>query len=198
MSMLLLDAAPDKLKGNYEDVLQSVDGLKAAWLAKAVAETDPRKLAEMQKNIDSLNTLGKSLTDTNQLIKNYQDTKLFAEVEKGNREAQNISEQLKNAVDGIAQIALSQPWLKEAIDADLLKRTGKSFDFFSSLFTVGQATYYTSSLFYDIMKQQFVWQPVMAELQNSLAYNAQSMDKLRRDAAKTSQEINCLEKLLLK
>ena len=198
MSTLLLDAAPDKLKGNYEDVLQSVDALKASWLAKVAVETDPRKLAEMQKNIDTLNTLGKSLSDTNQLIKNYQDTKLFADVDKGNREAQNISEQLKNAVGGIAQISLSQPWLKEAIDADLLKRTGKSFDFFSSLFTVGQATYYTSSLFYDIMKQQFVWQPVMAELQNSLAYNAQSMDKLRRDAAKTSQEINCLEKLLLK
>ena len=79
-----------------------------------------------------------------------------------------------------------------------MKRTGKTFDFFSSLYTVGQATYYASSFFYDIMKQQFVWQPVMAELQKSLAYNAQSMDKLRRDAAKTSQEIGCLEKLLLK
>ena len=198
MSLLLLDAGPDKIKGNYEEVLQSVDGLKAAWLAKAAAETDPRKLAEIQKNIDSLNTLGQSLADTNRLIKNYQDTKLFADVEKGNREAQNISEQLKNAVGGIAQIALSQPWLKEALDAELLKRTGKTFDFFSSLYTVGQATYYASSFFYDIMKQQFVWQPVMAELQKSLAYNAQSMDKLRRDAAKTSQEIGCLEKLLLK
>ena len=198
MSSLLLDAGPDKIKSNYEEVLQSVDGLKAAWLAKAAAETDPNKLVEIQKNIDSLNTLGQSLTDTNRLIKNYQDTKLFADVDKGNSEAENLSKQLKNAVGGIAQLALSQPWLKEALDAELLKRSGKTFDFFSSLYTVGQATYYASSFFYDIVRQQFAWQPVMTELQKSMAYNTQAMDKLRQDAARTSQEIGCLEKLLLK
>jgi hypothetical protein len=196
MGDLLLDAAPDALKSNYEDALRSIEGVKAAWLAKAAAETDPGKLAQLQKELTALDTLSQSITDTNRLIKNYQDTKLFTDVEKGHQEAQTISAQLRNAVGGIAQIALNQPKLKDALDTALVKYTGKSLDFFSSLYTVGKTTNYVCGFFGDIMRQQFAWKPVMEELQKSLTFNAQAMDKLRQDAARTSQEISCLENLL--
>ena len=193
---LLLDAAPEALQKNHQEALETIDAVKSVWLKAIASEADPRKVAEIKNGINTLDTLKKSLTDSNQLLRNYQDIKQYYDVDKGNREAKNTFEQLENAGSGIAQLLLNQEFVKKALDAQLRKWPGKNLDFFTSLYTVGKATNYACSFFGDIMRQQFAWKPVMESLQKDLKFNEQAMDKLRRASAQTEKEIGCLEALL--
>ncbi|HWR30700.1 MAG TPA: hypothetical protein VN631_12810, partial [Negativicutes bacterium] len=193
---LLLDAAPEALQKNHEDALGTIDVVKATWLKTVLAEKDPRKLAELKKGVESLDALKKSLTDSKQLLQNYQDLKLYYDVDKGNQDAKNTFDQLKNVGAGIGQLLLNQELVKKALDSALIKVTGKSLNFFNSLYTVGKATNYACGFIGDIMRQQFAWQPVMESLQKDLTFNEQAMTKLRLDAAQTAKEIDCLDLLL--
>lgn len=193
---LLLDAAPESIQKNHEDALGTIDAVKATWLNNVLTEKDPRKLAELKKGVESLDALKKSLTDSKQLLKNYQDLKLYYDVDKGNQEAKTTFDQLKNAGTGIGQILLNQEPIKKALDSALIKVTGKSLDFFNSLYTVGKATNYACGFIGDILRQQFAWKPVMESLEKDLTFNAQAMEKLQRDASQTAKDIDCLELLL--
>ena len=117
-------------------------------------------------------------------------------LDAGSIDCLHLFDQLKNAGTGIGQILLNQEPIKKALDSALIKVTGKSLDFFNSLYTVGKATNYACGFIGDILRQQFAWKPVMESLQKDLKFNEQAMDKLRRDAAQTEKEIGCLEALL--
>ena len=192
---LLLDAAPDALQKNYSDALSTIDAVNAAWLKGVVTETDPRKLAEFKNGIESLENLKGSLGEANKLTKNYQDTKLYYDVDKGDMKANDTDEQLKR--QHRHRTAHSQPGTcQEGIGLNTDQTNGKESRLFQFVVHVGKATNYVCGFFGDVMRQQFVWKPLMEQLQNNLVFNQQGMEKLRLSAAQTSQAIDCLEKLL--
>ncbi len=61
---------------------------------------------------------------------------------------------------------------------------------------MGKMAYYAWGFYLDLLTQQAIWEPMTNKLQNNLNYNMQAMEHLRQSAAKTSQEIRCMEGLL--
>ncbi len=92
-----------------------------------------------------------------------------------------------------AKILLDLPWLE---DKFLPRQQWFGGNKLWQVTAMGKMAWTASDFFWDIMNQQFAWQPLANQLLHGMKVNTQAMDDLRQKAQATLKEIDCLQRLV--
>jgi hypothetical protein len=129
---------------------------------------------------------------TKNLIALFRGANYGKDIDEWQRENQGSWERAKTSLALLGNLALDHPLLEQWLSK-------RAFFYGESLWQVaamGRMAYYAWGFLEDIASQLAVWEPMTNKLQNELKQNMQGMEHLRQRAEQTSQEIDCLEKLL--
>ena len=176
-----------------------VKGIEDAISGKIALKSTPLNAGDLKKVEEEIKTLQsakfrmeEAYSSTRNLIAIYKGTTYGKDIDTWQRENQGASQRAKTSWSLLANLALEHPALGKWLGK-------KAFFYGEQLWQVkamGKMAYYACGFLEDIVAQWAYWEPMTNNLQNELRYNVQGLEYLRQNAKQTSQEINCLEKLL--
>jgi len=121
----------------------------------------------------------------------YKDARLTYGFQKWTLQEQDDYAKIKDGMVLLGKIIL-EPKLEKYLNTKAFFAGEKYFQ----VAAMGRMAYYGTGFFLDILAQKIAWEPLTANLQNNLNYNTQAMEYLRQKAAKTYQEIGCINAVL--
>ena len=193
---MLTSLPADKFSDNYSGAKSKLEDAIKYRSGLLTTPLDAGTLQKVQSEISNLEMAKGRLDDIYQgsqrLLDVFKGTNYAYDIDKWNQQTKNDYEKVQDGALMIGKILLDHPALEKYLGTKAFFAGEKYWQ----VAAMGHMAYYATGFFLDILAQKTAWEPLTANLQNNLNYNTQAMESLRQKAAKTYQEIGCIEAAL--
>lgn len=195
---VLIDLPLAKYADIHSTKVKQLDDTVKSLIARSMTPMSAAEREALSREIQLVQSLKAnyvdSYTSTGRLLDVYAGAGYGRDIYKWDQDTRN-SDFRKRALEGAmlaGKILLDHPKLEEYLSKKDWFGNNKLWQ----VVTMGKLAAYASDFFWDVMNLYAAWGPLADKLQSDLKNNTQAMEHLRQKAAQTSQEIDCLEKLL--